>query len=170
MRDSIFRFSFTVGAALICFGFAYYGTHSPSLCLREEEQHKAYRSAQGQVQSARVELAAYLKKEQETLVTEKKGSVILTIDDFLGDESGTVSYNGFSMLKPEFLKLRALHEKGLQGAEEGLKDETRRKLVINRERLIVVLGSGFGVFGGLGLMVHGFFGWRRFNARLQRGK
>jgi hypothetical protein len=163
MRDSIFRYSFTLGTALFCFGFTYYGTHSPSLCVREDAQHSAYWSARRDVEKTREKLGAYLKKEEEA------GIRLITPEETLGSDT-TVSFDGFSFLRSEFRKLRATLEQGVETSEEELKEATRRTSVVRRERLVVLLGSGFGVLGGLGLMVHGFFGWRRFNASCQRGK
>ena len=65
MQDTIYRFSFTLGTILLCFGFAYYSTHSPSWVLREEDQHKAYWAAHANLEDAQKKLSTNLKRKPE---------------------------------------------------------------------------------------------------------
>lgn len=65
-QDAIFRYAVISGTALFCFGFHYYGTHSPPLIPKEEGRHTAYWNAHGGLKAAEARLTASLNRKPES--------------------------------------------------------------------------------------------------------
>lgn len=66
----------------------------------------------------------------------------------------------------EILKERAWMTSNVESFGELMREEERRGLVIIRERVLLCVGSGLGVFGGVGLLCYGFVGWRKLNKQM----
>lgn len=161
MNESAFRFTISVGIVLLCFGFAYYSTHSRALIEPEEEVWARYWEAHGIAARARDDLPA-TQQRAERWAQER-------LKEWRAERDAKGKPAGYD-IEEDFAKVRFQ-----SGAEEmvnaakqlldsshwNLTQRSHWKNVLLRERSILCFGSGICVLVGASLIGHGFIGRRR---------